>query len=957
MIVAPVGAAPATPVAATPDEGVVADAVPVFGWEPVAGADRYEWEIAADPGFNSPVLGSSYDHFFTRNTRATLKKTIPNGTYWWHVRAVASNGSVSPWSPARSFTKSWARSPDLLAPDDGATFVYPEDHFRLAWEPVAGASRYLVTVATDPGLSSVVWSTGPVETQATAFSLLAPLAPDQTYFWGVTPIDGEGNRGSPSEVRSFIWEWPSTTATRVEDVAPESEIYDYEFSWDPVPGAAGYELEVNSSSDFAPGSRVCCFVNAITKLTTIGTSYAPTLVLPNNHYYWRVRALDPSRNAGVWNEGPEFTKSFDNLLPSVQNLRMLDNSFPTEGPFETSVPIVAWDPVPGASSYEVEVTVFAGGCQWTAPTNTGHWKSKTATTSWTPLGWGWNNVKPYESPVAVSVDTPKLEPLHDYCVRVTALDRPADSLSPYVRSIETYLPDESTPAFTWLGTPGGDVCSPSCRPGSLGSGDYLLPLSGEVKGSMPVFRWKPLAGYESYFVLVAKDPDFTNVVDYAFTRVSAYAPRRGFGPKTYPDETTSYYWAVLPAPGSNGSGVTTAPRFSAPQSFEKRSVPPGLLAPANGTVFPGAVRFHWTAVHAARRYRLQVSRDPTFGSKIVEEVLTDSTTYTSSVSYPADTNLYWRVRADAESVDVGIGVGLTWSATGQFRKTLQRPAPDPTNPTSGDFLPTWRWSPVPGAVSYDVELVFPNGTPKLFPGIPSAAATPTLLKGTGIWKWRVRANFPQVNVLTLTKGPWMAYQSFTRTIREPTNAAEDVTATRVLMSWDPKMGARNYRVQVSTRQDFGTIVESVATDNTSYAPLLTQLAYSTGGTFYWRVAAADDIIANVGDYTPARSFTLQAGTASRLPTTLTGTITRTTTAIRVRGSVWPNHRGKRVVVTLYRKRDGHFRALAVKRPTLSSTSRFATSFARPRPGTCKVTARFPGDVDHAPSAASKTFRC
>ena len=35
-------------------------------------------------------------------------------------------------------------------------------------------------------------------------------------------------------------------------------MYDPQFSWAPVPGATKYEVEVNSSVDFAPGSKVCC---------------------------------------------------------------------------------------------------------------------------------------------------------------------------------------------------------------------------------------------------------------------------------------------------------------------------------------------------------------------------------------------------------------------------------------------------------------------------------------------------------------------------------------------------------------------------------------------------------------------------------------------------------------------------------------------------------------------------
>ena len=79
-------AALATPTAVAPANGLVVDALPAFSWAAVAKAERYEFQLAADAGMNSPVLGRGDDQFTTRNTRATLKKTIPNGTYWWRVR-------------------------------------------------------------------------------------------------------------------------------------------------------------------------------------------------------------------------------------------------------------------------------------------------------------------------------------------------------------------------------------------------------------------------------------------------------------------------------------------------------------------------------------------------------------------------------------------------------------------------------------------------------------------------------------------------------------------------------------------------------------------------------------------------------------------------------------------------------------------------------------------------------
>lgn len=971
VLVSPAGAVLSAPVALSPNEGAVIESVPAFEWSTVSGAARYEWEISADAGFNSPVLGLGLDHFFTRNTWATLTKTIPDGTYWWHARAVEADGDVGPWSASRSFVKQWAEQrfqPELLAPSNGSDVTYPTDVFRLAWTAVPGAVKYLVRVATDPSLGSLVWTGSAKETQASSFTPLLQLAPGQTYYWGVTPVDAEGNHGAASAVWSFTWRWNSATTTSRQDVASAPEIYDWQFSWGAVPGAAGYELEISTSSEFAPGSKVCCAVNLATKVTTIGTKYTPAVALRNNTYYWRVRAIDPSRNAGQWNEGASFFKSFDNLPPSVQNLRMLDNPSPSTGGFATATPIVVWDAVPGASAYAVEVTKYVdgAGCDWTATSE--HWGQNgsltTTTTAWTPLGNGWNNVKPFASPLPVAWDVPSLVAGHSYCAKVTPLDKPSDITGQYISAPPTYVPSIDAPAFTWTGPDAGGPCSPSCSAGSLGSGDYLTPVTGSTTAAMPLFRWKPITGAASYYVLVSRDPDFTNLADYGFTQVPAYAPRLTSGTRTYPDESadTPYYWAVLPATDIHGGGVTTAPSFSAPQNFVKESPAPDLVAPANGAVFSGPVTFSWNPVPGARQYRLQVSTDPSFSSGILENAVTDSTAFTSDKSYVADTNLYWRVRADAESTDAPFGVGLTWSNEDEtpdlrsFRKTLAPPVPDPANATSGIDLPTWKWSTVPGAVSYDFHLELPNHQSSDFTGLPSAAAAPILLKGTGSWHWQVRANFPQVDSLALTKGPWSDRVAFTRTIPEPANPREDTDAGGLVLRWDPRLGAFNYRVQIATTEDFSFPVETATTENTSFAPKLMLPAYLAGGTFYWRVAAADDLVANVGDFTGPRTFTVSGTPVTRTATTIMLQVTKKASKLKAGGGVAPRATGQ-VTVKLYRKRGGSFHLLSTKNPMLSALSTYTTAFARPGSGTCKVVSRYAGDAAHTASRRALTFGC
>ncbi|MBD0290146.1 MAG: hypothetical protein ICV74_02725, partial [Thermoleophilia bacterium] len=842
-----------TPLA--PPDGSSFELLPAFAWAPVARASQYEWELAADEGFNAKVAVAT-----TANTRATARKVVANGRYFWRVRAVTADGDPGAWSPTRALRIAWSARPSLLSPSDGATLTYPHDAFRLSWMPVPGASEYLVRLATDEQLASIVWAGGPVRTSATSYTLSAPLAPG-TYYWSITPVDAEGHAGSPSTTASFVWRWPSGTTPDFVDLAEAAEIVDPYFSWTPVPGAVGYEVEVNASSDWASGSKVCCpALRTGSRITTIGSSYSPREQLENNTYYWRVRALDPSGNAGVWSAGPTFSKTFANVPaitpPSVRNLRLrtnlddrYDGADPSSVPYPltTAVPVVTWDPVPGASSYTVDVTPFLGGaCDWSYR-SASHWTKTTSTTAWTPLGWGWNGVKPFPHPRSVSTDSSTLQAGWSYCIRVQPVDRSSTSGGPTAYGDWTYLPNSTVPAFTWSGGPDAESCSPC----SLSASDYQSPVTGSTSERMPLFTWRSLAGAQSYFVLVARDPSFTNVVDYAFTRIPAYAPRQLSQSKGYADELTAYYWIVLPAREGNGGGVSATPLELAPPSFHKRTAEPRLLAPAPGAVLDGPVTFRWAPVEGARRYRLQVARDANF-SNLVEggEVTTDSTAYTSSTTYPADTVLYWRVQADAE--DGSNFVGLSWSSPATFEKRLPAPVPDPANPRLGAFLPTLAWSPVPGAVSYDVHVEEPDGDQRDFRSLPSHAFTPTKMTGVGIFHFQARANFPTSSA-SVVPGPYSPVMSFARGIPEPAGASSDVGRKHIVLSWNPRLGAKNYRVQVSARADFSLLVENEVTQTVNYAPPMSNPIYREGGRLYWRVAAVD-ADNNTGDFTGSQQL-------------------------------------------------------------------------------------------------------
>ena len=859
------GAAPAIPAPVAPGNGAQVQHLPAFAWRPVGGAQQYEFQLAPDPNFKSDA-----NRIVTGNTRATITRSLPNGRYWWRVRALAKTGAVSNWSAARSIVKNWSTSVRLVWPSQGASVQFPKAPLTVRWKPVPGAASYLVSFGThngqdgggaptDQDCDSLVGDR-PTETTATSYSVnLTPAtAPDgsaKTYYWSVTPLDGERNRGNESSCTSFRWSWPSSTQVTLRDLRPEPETLDPQLMWDPVPGAARYEVEINSSDDWAPGSKVCC------TQTVVGTSLAPTKVFRDNTYYWRVRPINADGNAGVWSP-PGTTGTFEKVFdraaalgrPSVTGLHMRDNYGDLPTGAATPSPLVVWDPVPGAASYTVQVAPFSQGyCDWTQA-----WTDITAVTAWTPLSLYQGNppyptdrLRPAQEAQLPKPNQPDPQAAAPYCVRVRARsDR--DERTNDVFGDFTYLGGVDKPAFVYSGRTG------NTGRGYLSPSDYLTPRSATFK-TTPYFAWVPSHG-TAWYVLVAKDPDFHTVIDYAYTSVPVYAPRRGLlAALTYPDETTNYYWAVLPAQDITKRGPTWAmgdPLAASPAQFQKQSVPPTLVGP---TLDAGRqIVFQWTPVEGARTYHLQVSRDAAFGSTI-DDVTTDSVAYTSNASYPADVCLYWRVRAETED-----GVGLGWSAPpqktsacsglGSFKRTW--PAPRlVANAAAGDEPPTVTWTPVVGAAWYDVHVEQPGVGPRDFPRLRSTAMSFTLMTGTGNFRWKVRADFGAAASGVVVPGPYSAWHQFTRTISAPQAPRLQRTGRGVVFSWNAKSGARVYNVEVATGPDFRRRVELMRTDETTYAPLL-GTGYSTAKTFYWHVAAVD-VGGNVGAFTKPQRFNIR----------------------------------------------------------------------------------------------------
>jgi hypothetical protein len=791
------------PVLEAPAQGQQVQRTPVLKWKRLARAKVYQVAVSADRAFASIVTGQPVA---TQNTATTISAKFADGDYYWRVRAIGIDNRAGKWSRIRQFTKRWSDAANLLEPGDAFNVAWPSSPLILKWTPVPYAVGYQVIVASDPSLAHPVIGSvqAPQQTNGTVFSLAGGL-PSGRYYWAIRPIDADGFKGALSRVGTFVFHWPSTASLRWEDIDPNADSTDPVLHWDLIPGAAKYEVEANLAADFVPGSVVW-------RTTTSAPTATPTVPLLNNVYYWRVRAIDSRGNAGEWNAST-FEKKF---LPTVQNVRVRtpDNEGPVNPLTPTSTPIFTWDPVPRADSYVLHVAPYTpsgDSCTWNSPLA---FSFKTPHTNWVPGPKGDMANKPDPTWPGVTRQSNPLFNGQRYCMRVLA--QQGNNQSAW---------SERRGNFTYADHP-INATSDACQYVPVFSSAYRTPAAGTSSARTPLLTWNPVPDADRYWVVIARNPAFTNVVEVGFADVSAYMPRQ-----TLRDETTAYYWAVMATKNATGCIDTTDANNFSYQYFHKSSRPPEPFAPAPGRDVNDMPVFRWTEADTAASYRLQIDDNATFATPL-EDVTTASTAYATIRSYPVDTELYWRVRA----MDV-TGVELAWSPASTFRRRLPVPSLASDNPTGGETIPLLRWNLVPGAVSYTLHVDQADGTARDFTQ-SSAAFTPTVFYGTGIWRWKVRANFPAV-AGTAASGAYSDPIEYVRRINAPTRPKMQFANGRVLFTWEPDPAATRYRLEVSPSNSFSDAVESVTTTQTAYAPPLTGSTYASGGRLHWRLANVD----------------------------------------------------------------------------------------------------------------------
>lgn len=306
---------------------------PMLIWNAVAGAQRYQVQVADDQNFKTIVVELKD----LRELSVKIPTLGAKKTYYWRVSA-ADTVTGSDWSVEWSFTtgSGLLAAPVIISPSDGAAGIstYP----TLVWAPVAGASSYHVQLSSDRQFRTIVLEMTDVRETSVG---LSSLTPKTDYYWRVRGADSTGGLSDWSVEWSFatgsgrlaspVLLFPSDGATGISTVPI--------ISWSPTPGAITYALQIAKDQNF---NKDMIEVTGLTR-----SSFTPNELAPEETYYWRVQARDTTSESdwsAVW--------SFKTGTGKLSTPALVSPPDGGEAPLNATL---TWNPSAGATSYAVQV--------------------------------------------------------------------------------------------------------------------------------------------------------------------------------------------------------------------------------------------------------------------------------------------------------------------------------------------------------------------------------------------------------------------------------------------------------------------------------------------------------------------------------------------------------------------------------------------------------------------------
>jgi Bacterial Ig-like domain len=686
------------PVLTSPSAGATVNANPILSWDAVTGATKYRVQVSASDTF-SPLLYN----VDTYNTSATPPTDLPLGNLYWRVAGMDTASALGPFADS-NFTKQWGVAPNPTAPADGAVLDYPSEPPLFTWEPLAGAASYELEIDDAADFIGAQRYPNSGTNPNTSFTLIDQQATGQTFYWhvrGKSATTGVVSDWSETRFYSIAWNDVPALTSPTDGSSVEQVVLD----WEPVVGAAEYQVQVSPNIDFSNNVPIDAIVT--------GTRYSPPNGLNNGSYFWRVRARDKesgTTNNGGWSDSWVFTRGWsDRPTPTWP----LDGGVPDE-------PTLRWTPVDHAAYYEIEIANDVNFSVNELQCYTNH-------TEWTP----------------------------------------------YDRTVGTGEPD----------------------------GCEIL----------------------------------------------------GFDPGT------TYWWHVrgVDSPAKVGNGGLALGLWSQTRSFVYQPGVPQMLTPANGsTVVTPALS--WTHVPGEGRYRVTIFKA---SGGVAVNILTYAHSYTPVNLVAAEGPFSWHV----SGVDAHGGLGSIPASDFTFNLAAPSPSTDldlltPADGASSVRMPSMTWEPYlddngtpettddVDADSYSVyyyvggsdAIALNGGTQLHLAGYTYGESELPLIGkqlGPGTYSWFVRAfiggSFVQSPTQTFTI---LAYDEATYTSPEKCIPTEEVCATlrdTPTLDWDDVPFAGGYIVYISQDADFSPFYRVYWTLHTSLTPRESLFDNQAQSAYYW----------------------------------------------------------------------------------------------------------------------------
>ncbi len=646
-------------------------------WEENPYAQSYDIQLDDNNDFSSPEIDGSAKFNYYNATGLTRGET-----YYARVRTNNAFGT-SDWSEILTFSVVGVPpvGPELIEPFDSAEGVSYRTEFR--WKELDWADSYRIQVATD-SLFNSLW----LKITTSDFYYSEAGWNNHDFYWRVKAYRGS-IEGEWSEVYHFTGN-DEETESEVTVITPADSssinVGEYvTFKWKNAYNAREYLIEIYDSYDKA------------NKLQDYFISYPDSTFIYDNEllnigeYFWRIR-VNGKNGWEAWSDLYMFQVT--NTLTPKPLLSVPTNNMKW---YDTTLTF-KWNNAPGANTvynarwqaYHTMDFTTGDGLQMIrvagARDNEGfeipiEWNrfefevQATAALSndFIALGevgkidleWGmpdaerdilgFNLYRCVKQDSVTWGDTVKVNNILVTDSTFTDYDIIPDSTYYYVYRIVRTTLDEGEDSR---------MVSASAYPTVLDPPNLEYPPNDTTK--LPInltFDWDEPSGATSYFIKIAKDIDFTNIVVDEEVTQSEYI-MNGLSSRT------RYYWKV------KAEGVQGASLWSETRTF--LTIPvipdiPDLVYPENNEVsLPLSITFDWDNAYEADTYQIQISDDQYFAN-IIFDIANLNYSYKSIGGLAIDKTYYWRVRSKN---DAGYS---NWSERWLFTTDTEGAEPPPAS--------------------------------------------------------------------------------------------------------------------------------------------------------------------------------------------------------------------------------------------------------------------------------------